>query len=43
MVQRTPTIPFARCNFAAALTEFTGPEDEEDGLGPIFNAEGCGS
>ena len=28
--------------FAAALEEFTGPEGEPDGLGPVFNAAGCG-
>jgi CxxC motif-containing protein (DUF1111 family) len=39
----SPMIAAASCSFAAALAEFTGPEDEEDGLGPIFNAEGCGS
>ena len=24
------------------MEEFTGPEDTADGLGPIFNADGCG-
>lgn len=28
--------------FAAALEEFTGPEGSIDGLGPVFNAVGCG-
>jgi CxxC motif-containing protein (DUF1111 family) len=28
--------------FAAALEEFTGPEGESDGLGPVFNGAGCG-
>jgi CxxC motif-containing protein (DUF1111 family) len=38
----SPLIPFEECNFDAALEEFTGPEGEDDGLGPIFNAAGCG-
>ena len=28
--------------FADALAEFTGPESFEEGLGPVFNAAGCG-
>jgi CxxC motif-containing protein (DUF1111 family) len=28
--------------FAEAQEEFTGPETVDDGLGPIFNAAGCG-
>lgn len=28
--------------FAEALEEFTGPETVADGLGPVFNAAGCG-
>ena len=39
----SPTIPADECNFEAAAEEFTGPETVADGLGPIFNAEGCGS
>ena len=27
--------------FAEALEEFTGPEGESDGLGPVFNGAGC--
>ena len=30
------------CNRDAAMEEFTGPEAIGDGLGPIFNAAGCG-
>jgi CxxC motif-containing protein (DUF1111 family) len=30
------------CEREAAAEEFTGPETEADGLGPIFNAAGCG-
>jgi CxxC motif-containing protein (DUF1111 family) len=30
------------CNFEAALEEFTGPEGVADGLGPVYNAAGCG-
>jgi CxxC motif-containing protein (DUF1111 family) len=38
----SPAIPAGECNLDAAIEEFTGPETESDGLGPIFNAAGCG-
>jgi CxxC motif-containing protein (DUF1111 family) len=38
----SPQIPDDECNFEAAVEEFTGPETTADGLGPIFNAAGCG-
>jgi CxxC motif-containing protein (DUF1111 family) len=38
----SPQIPDDECNFDAAVEEFTGPETIADGLGPIFNAAGCG-
>ena len=38
----SPQIPEDECNFDAALEEFIGPETVADGLGPIFNASGCG-
>jgi CxxC motif-containing protein (DUF1111 family) len=38
----SPEIPDDECNFEAAAEEFTGPETTADGLGPIFNAAGCG-
>jgi CxxC motif-containing protein (DUF1111 family) len=38
----SPRIPATECNFDAAAEEFTGPETVADGLGPIFNAAGCG-
>jgi mono/diheme cytochrome c family protein len=38
----SPKIPASECNFEAAEEEFTGPEGVADGLGPIFNATGCG-
>ena len=38
----SPLIPDDECNFDAALEEFIGPETIADGLGPIFNAAGCG-
>ena len=38
----SPEIPDDECNFEAAEEEFTGPETTADGLGPIFNAAGCG-
>lgn len=39
----SPMIPADECNFEAAEEEFTGPETVADGLGPIYNAEGCGT
>jgi CxxC motif-containing protein (DUF1111 family) len=38
----SPAIPAGECSLATAIEEFTGPEGESDGLGPIFNAAGCG-
>jgi CxxC motif-containing protein (DUF1111 family) len=38
----SPAIPEDECNDEAAQEEFTGPEDAAAGLGPIFNAAGCG-
>jgi CxxC motif-containing protein (DUF1111 family) len=38
----SPTIDDDECNFAAAAEEFTGPETLADGVGPVFNATGCG-
>jgi CxxC motif-containing protein (DUF1111 family) len=38
----SPMIPADECNEEAAVEEFTGPETPADGLGPIFNAAGCG-
>ena len=38
----SPMIPDDECNDDAAVEEFTGPETTADGLGPIFNAAGCG-
>jgi CxxC motif-containing protein (DUF1111 family) len=38
----SPAIPPEECNADAAIEEFTGPETTADGLGPIFNAAGCG-
>ncbi|HEY6361432.1 MAG TPA: di-heme oxidoredictase family protein [Vicinamibacterales bacterium] len=38
----SPQIPDDECNFDAAAEEFTGPETVADGLGPVFNAAGCG-
>jgi CxxC motif-containing protein (DUF1111 family) len=38
----SPLIPADECNGETALEEFTGPETAADGLGPIFNAAGCG-
>ena len=38
----SPEIPDDECNFETAAEEFTGPETVADGLGPVFNAAGCG-
>jgi CxxC motif-containing protein (DUF1111 family) len=38
----SPKIPADECNLNAAEEEFIGPESVADGLGPIFNAAGCG-
>jgi CxxC motif-containing protein (DUF1111 family) len=38
----SPRIPDDECNFDTAVEEFTGPEATVDGLGPIFNGNGCG-
>jgi CxxC motif-containing protein (DUF1111 family) len=38
----SPQIPDEECEFEAAVEEFTGPETTADGLGPIFNGNGCG-
>ena len=38
----SPKIPADECNFETAEEEFIGPETVADGLGPIFNAAGCG-
>ena len=37
-----PQIPPEECNYDTALEEFTGPEGVSDGVGPVFNAPGCG-
>ena len=38
----SPEIEEDECNEEAAIEEFTGPEDASVGLGPLFNAAGCG-
>jgi CxxC motif-containing protein (DUF1111 family) len=38
----SPPIPEEECDFEEAADEFTGPETVEEGLGPVFNAAGCG-
>jgi CxxC motif-containing protein (DUF1111 family) len=39
----SPMIPEQDCSFAAAVKKFAGPESIADGVGPIYNADGCGS
>jgi CxxC motif-containing protein (DUF1111 family) len=38
----SPAVPADECSLETAAEEFKGPEGESDGLGPIFNASGCG-
>jgi CxxC motif-containing protein (DUF1111 family) len=38
----SPMIDADECNFTLAAVEFTGPETVADGVGPVFNATGCG-
>jgi len=38
----SPEIDDDECNFGFAAIEFTGPETVADGVGPVFNATGCG-
>ena len=38
----SPAIPRDECSFDTAAEEFTGPETVADGVGPVFNATGCG-
>jgi CxxC motif-containing protein (DUF1111 family) len=38
----SPQIPDDECSFDTSVEEFTGPETTADGLGPIFNGNGCG-
>jgi CxxC motif-containing protein (DUF1111 family) len=38
----SPEIPGDECAFSTAAAEFTGPESVDDGVGPVFNARGCG-
>jgi CxxC motif-containing protein (DUF1111 family) len=37
-----PEIDDDECDFESAAEEFTGPETVEEGVGPVFNATGCG-
>jgi CxxC motif-containing protein (DUF1111 family) len=39
----SPQIPQAQCSFDAAVAQFIEADGEDEGLGPIFNAEACGS
>jgi CxxC motif-containing protein (DUF1111 family) len=38
----SPTIDNDECNFDFALEEFAELNSDDDGLGPVFNATGCG-
>lgn len=38
----SPEIPSAECSFASAVSEFDGHEGKDEGVGPVYNANGCG-
>lgn len=38
----SPKIPAGDCSYAAALEEFDGHESFDAGIGPVYNATGCG-
>jgi CxxC motif-containing protein (DUF1111 family) len=38
----SPQIDDDECSFDLSAIEFTGPETVADGVGPVFNATGCG-
>ena len=38
----SPKIPNNKCNFIAALAQFNEHEEDDDGIGPVYNAKGCG-
>lgn len=39
----SPRIPADECSFDTAAEEFDGEKTEADGLGPVFNNNGCGT
>jgi len=41
--QNSPRIPDDECSFDTAAEEFGAEEAEADGLGPVFNNNGCGT
>jgi len=38
----SPDIPSLECTFDAAVEEFGGHESDDEGIGPVYNARGCG-
>jgi CxxC motif-containing protein (DUF1111 family) len=38
----SPGIPAAECSFDSAVDEFGGHEEDDEGIGPVYNARGCG-
>ena len=38
----SPKIPDTDCSFDSAIEEFDGHEDNDEGIGPVYNARGCG-
>jgi CxxC motif-containing protein (DUF1111 family) len=38
----SPKLPNNKCNFEAAAEEFNAHEENDEGIGPVYNARGCG-
>ncbi|HEY7186060.1 MAG TPA: di-heme oxidoredictase family protein [Vicinamibacterales bacterium] len=38
----SPDIPDTECSYDSAVEEFGGHEEDSDGIGPVYNARGCG-
>jgi CxxC motif-containing protein (DUF1111 family) len=38
----SPKIPNNLCNFDEAVDQFNEHEEDDDGIGPVYNARGCG-
>jgi CxxC motif-containing protein (DUF1111 family) len=39
---QSPDIPKAECSFDSAVEEFGAHEEDDEGVGPVYNARGCG-
>src|SRR5262245_40718215 len=38
----SPKIPDNECSFDSAVEEFSAHEENDEGIGPVYNATGCG-